>query len=225
MSGALIIVVIVSILVCAIAPWLFTRPAIFASLDFSDKGQIGDTIGGITSPFIGLISITLLIYTLLEQISFNKQQAKDNTFSQIVNTQSEILQMDGRFAFEYMENGVEKTGRSIASMAPLSISDSNNYSYTINIQQSRLLLMQLSLFVALCRCYSDLVKKEIDIEDSQSSFLDSYKQTLSEFLECVINKDIIKGNLLDNASDCQYVSEIDDIKQNAREILKSVNKL
>lgn len=47
-------------------------------LAFTDTGQIGDTIGGTTSPIIGFVSIVLLAYTLIEQLNFNKQQNKFN---------------------------------------------------------------------------------------------------------------------------------------------------
>jgi hypothetical protein len=40
--------------------YIFTRPALFASFDFSESGQIGDTIGGITAPIINLIGAYLV---------------------------------------------------------------------------------------------------------------------------------------------------------------------
>lgn len=46
--------------------------------DFTNTGQIGDTIGGITAPFIGLISIWLLYKTFREQRRFNEKQLEFN---------------------------------------------------------------------------------------------------------------------------------------------------
>ena len=61
-----------------ISPWLFTKPAYFKSLVFYDAGTIGDTIGGITAPFIGFTSIILLFWTLNEQVKINKVQKRFN---------------------------------------------------------------------------------------------------------------------------------------------------
>ena len=68
-SAVLIIVTIV-----AIAPFMFTRGAIYEELDFSSTGEIGDTIAGTTAPIIGVISIILLFITLQNQIKFNRKQ-------------------------------------------------------------------------------------------------------------------------------------------------------
>lgn len=71
------IFVVISLVLILVAPFLLTRTG-FECLTFTDTGQIGDTIGGITSPIIGFISIVLLAYTLIEQLNFNKQQNKFN---------------------------------------------------------------------------------------------------------------------------------------------------
>jgi len=52
-----------------ISPWLFTRN--WGNVDFSTTGQIGDTIGGLASPFINLLSAILIYLTFKEQIESN----------------------------------------------------------------------------------------------------------------------------------------------------------
>ncbi|AZA91018.1 Uncharacterised protein [Chryseobacterium nakagawai] len=52
-----------------IAPFLFTRS--FGILDFTETGTIGDTIGGITAPIIGLIGAILVFLALKAQIQAN----------------------------------------------------------------------------------------------------------------------------------------------------------
>ena len=53
--------------------------------DFETTGCIGDTIGGTTAPFIGLISIYYLYKTLKEQQQFNRmQQASNNAQMQLI---------------------------------------------------------------------------------------------------------------------------------------------
>jgi hypothetical protein len=64
-------------------PYLLTRSSILGIV-FTETGQIGDTLGGITAPFIGIFSIVLLVKTLASQNEFNrKQQIKEdyNTIS------------------------------------------------------------------------------------------------------------------------------------------------
>lgn len=51
--------------------------------NFTNTGQIGDTIGGITAPIIGLISIILLYKTLKEQQKFNRWTSSEDTLHRI----------------------------------------------------------------------------------------------------------------------------------------------
>lgn len=58
---------------------------------------MGDTIGGTTAPIVGLISIFLLIWTLIEQKKSNDKQIRfmqderfENTLFNLLNEQREI---------------------------------------------------------------------------------------------------------------------------------------
>lgn len=77
MSKRIKIFVVISLVLILLAPLLLTRAGM-ECFAFTDTGQIGDTIGGTTSPIIGFVSIVLLAYTLIEQLNFNKQQNKFN---------------------------------------------------------------------------------------------------------------------------------------------------
>lgn len=61
---------IIGILLVVVAPILFTRE--FGVIDFSDTGQIGDTIGGITAPIVNLVGAILVFFALQAQIEANK---------------------------------------------------------------------------------------------------------------------------------------------------------
>ncbi len=52
----------------------FTRPAYFDAWDFSNTGQIGGTIGGITSPIINLIGALLVYFSFQQQLRANQIQ-------------------------------------------------------------------------------------------------------------------------------------------------------
>lgn len=77
--GGIIIFVIVLIIIApsffsgATYAWLENCP-LFRNVNFDETtGVIGDTIGGITAPFIGVLSIVLLYITFREQRKFNKE--------------------------------------------------------------------------------------------------------------------------------------------------------
>jgi hypothetical protein len=53
-------------------PFLLTRSLVSPEYSFADTGQIGDTIGGLTAPFIGLLSAYLVYKSFLAQIQANK---------------------------------------------------------------------------------------------------------------------------------------------------------
>lgn len=61
--------------------FLFTQPAFFESYDLSETGQIGDTIGGITAPFINLLGAVLVFLSFTTQNNANKILSEQNSFS------------------------------------------------------------------------------------------------------------------------------------------------
>lgn len=56
--------------------FIFTQPAKFQFWDFSNTGQIGDTIGGITAPIINLIGAFLVYISFNEQVTANRLQIR-----------------------------------------------------------------------------------------------------------------------------------------------------
>lgn len=55
--------------------YIFTRS--HGWFDFTETGQIGDTIGGITAPFIAVCSAYITILAFWVQYTYNKKQKKD----------------------------------------------------------------------------------------------------------------------------------------------------
>jgi len=68
------IILIVGIIFAVISPVLFTMLSHFECFDFTNTGQIGDTIGGLTSPIINLISAIIIYYSFNEQLKANQIQ-------------------------------------------------------------------------------------------------------------------------------------------------------
>jgi hypothetical protein len=75
-NRSLILLVIGTLIIILFSLYLFTKPAIWNFWDLSDKGQIGDTIGGIASPIIALLGAVLVFLSFNEQIEANRIQRK-----------------------------------------------------------------------------------------------------------------------------------------------------
>lgn len=63
-----------SVFIAFLSVFLFTRSALIKNFVLTETGQIGDTIGGITSPIFGLIGFVLVFYSFKEQFRANKIQ-------------------------------------------------------------------------------------------------------------------------------------------------------
>lgn len=100
--NSILIIVLVAILLCFFCVIILTRPAISEFYDLSSSGNVGDTIGGITSPIIGLISIILLYITLNRQIESIKDQ-------KIKNESDIIFLLINQFEVEYNSFFLYKT--------------------------------------------------------------------------------------------------------------------
>lgn len=97
MSKNLKVILIVSVILIIVSPFVLTRESLSNCFSFVKTGQIGDTIGGIIAPVIGIVSIYLLARTLNEQLKFNFEQSvlmrRDQfktTFFQLLEEQREI---------------------------------------------------------------------------------------------------------------------------------------
>lgn len=105
------------VLVICCLPWAFTREWL---VDFSDTGEIGDTIGGIMGPFIAIAAAGLTFIAFWVQYKANIQQRHDiaierfeSNFFEMIHIQQEItngLSFDGA---DYNHNIIHKTGRDV----------------------------------------------------------------------------------------------------------------
>lgn len=64
--------IVIGIILCIIFPLIATQNAVLESFNFSQTGQIGDTIGGITAPIVNIIGAILVFYALKAQIEANQ---------------------------------------------------------------------------------------------------------------------------------------------------------
>jgi len=88
LSKWLIGIVIILVLFALLSPLIFTQSGVF---DFSETGQIGDTIGGIMNPFIGIASIIVMFLAFYMQYKANKIMQFQFEKSQFENQFFEML--------------------------------------------------------------------------------------------------------------------------------------
>lgn len=106
MKKEIIIIAIIGIVFTCLAPFTLTQCHSGIIFD-SDSGAIGDTIGGTTAPVIGILSIVLLCWTLIEQIKFNEKQQEfaadeqfKSTFFNLLQIQRDIVKnVRGKFSY------------------------------------------------------------------------------------------------------------------------------
>ena len=83
------VIIIILLVFTFFAPILFTS---FNIIDFSNTGEIGDTIGGITAPFVNLVAAFLVYISFREQIKANKLLSKESSFNYFNSTHKIILE-------------------------------------------------------------------------------------------------------------------------------------
>ena len=86
-----ILILAATIFFILLSLFLFTRPAFCYIWDFTETGQIGDTIGGITAPIIGLIAAILVFYSFQEQVKANNIQTKALEDEKLLNASTSVF--------------------------------------------------------------------------------------------------------------------------------------
>lgn len=92
-------IVLMFIVWVIISPILFTQFSIISFSNDGSTGQIGDTIGGITAPAIGLLSVVLLYLALTKQIENNNIIVHESNFRTTYNEVIEFRKSVTEFQF------------------------------------------------------------------------------------------------------------------------------
>lgn len=98
------------------APIIFTRTKLFECLDFSNTGEIGDTIGGTMTPIVSLVAVILTYLAFLKQVEANRIQTEQ--FNQTLKRKEldeekqlenslELIILDVDFAIRDMEERIK----------------------------------------------------------------------------------------------------------------------
>lgn len=98
------------------APIIFTRTKLFECLDFSNTGEIGDTIGGTMTPIVSLVAVILTYLAFLKQVEANRIQTEQ--FNQTLKRKEsdeegqlwnclELITLDVNLAIRDMEERIK----------------------------------------------------------------------------------------------------------------------
>lgn len=103
--------IVFGLILMFIFPMIWTIKA-SGFLDFSESGQIGDTIGGITAPIASLMGAILVFLSLKAQIEANRiTQVELSTNKQVENIENRILFINEELErFYYYESTVRGNG-------------------------------------------------------------------------------------------------------------------
>lgn len=102
LKSGLLIIGICGLLSTVILPLLMTWPLI-SVVDFSKTGEIGDTIGGISAPFIGILSAVLTFLAFYIQYQANVQQ-RDQFKKELQRQQDENVAQQKTWRIERFED-------------------------------------------------------------------------------------------------------------------------
>ncbi len=174
-------------------PIIFTQPCFLGwnCFDFSDKGSIGDTIGGITAPFVGLLSIILLAWTLYEQVQINREQKKFNDTSRIISVLSHIQDMDDNLLFLYSTPRSLCEGKGLASFGIFSSNEETDILFSFE----EVLMIEKKttiILTALSSLYSIIKDSNLEVEDQSSYYniIRNYLNSLYAFYHAVEKQEI-----------------------------------
>ena len=180
------IILLISCILIIVLPTLITTFHISLgclNTDFTNTGQIGDTIGGITAPIIGLISIILLYKTLKEQQKFNRWTSSEDTLQRIEKILSTHITIEIRKIGEQDING-KITKTSIAELSALLI----EYKLELSLNDGRLLRSYLKKIILNINKY---LKLDPQIStDLNTDIIKSYISSLLPIYNAIENKHI-----------------------------------
>lgn len=109
--------IMITIVICSL-PWFFAKHSLW--IDFSETGQIGDTIGGIMGPFIAIAAAGLTFIAFWVQYKANIQQRHDISIERFESNMFEMLHIQqeiiNNLVIEHRAKGnvlVVKRGREV----------------------------------------------------------------------------------------------------------------
>lgn len=205
------------------SPFLFTRNAFWGCLDFSEKGGIGDTIGGITAPFVGLLSIGLLVWTLYEQVKINREQKGFNDTSRVITILSHVQQIEDSIYYLYSSPSSICEGRGLSSLKDLDSGSGGDawIAFEEIVLVERKVELIASAISSLCVVIDDSFTGKQNL-DSYRGIAVLYLNQLASFYESVAQDRI--QFLFPRGDEGPIKSTKDDLIDRANQMLRKVTE-
>ena len=215
------LLIVLCVIGLCLAPWAFTRPCFCPDLNFLNTGEIGDTIGGITSPFVGMLSVILLWLTFREQRNFNKMQAQDNRINHLLTIHSDLNSLNNRVVYKYKEDTCDRSGNGILTLIKLSQTNANISFDYLELNgllreciQARIMCFQIKDFSA----YLDNDSRKLF-----NSLTLNYLHSLCEFQKSISRQNVY-GNTKDSYTDEEFESEINKLLEVIHSEIITINQ-
>lgn len=211
----------VGIIATLLSPVLLTRDSFWGIFDFTETGQIGDTIGGITAPIVGLVSIILLYITLKEQQDFNAQQVIDNRVNHLLAIQNDLNSLSDRTIYKYKLDGHETSAKGLIDLAKLT---QTNSSFVFDYLELNSLFRSCILARVMCEQIQEFsANLDESTKASFKLFAFCYLKSICKFLSALDRKNVI-GNMKDFLDDEELPSEIDNLLNEIAQEVKIIEQ-
>jgi len=170
-------------------PYLLTRSTIFESLNFTETGQIGDTIGGITSPFMNLVGSILVFLALKEQIEANKISQKENLHQKIVLKLSSLEELS--LSSKYKPKKLDKKLRMFLQMKHSgNFTDNENIKYIFHLTKIKHVTNNIKAVFFQFRLqttYNFDARQSLELDDLMNQFRSIYVYHYKIYFNLIIN--------------------------------------
>lgn len=193
--------ILILLIIIILLPLLIKNLVLGSWFDYTDSGEIGDTLGGITSPFINGLAAVLVFITFKEQVNANKLIQQQLYFQHI---QEQINRLEEDFL------NISKVIAELDNSIYFQIQDSSKIigydpPYNINLSEEKLnkIMYSTTLFHQTIIMLENLKDEKVFFENKiKLLFRIIYKNNYSK-LVIVLNK-----ALAHNCPQKVYVGEI-----------------
>lgn len=103
---------LIALVICSL-PWILATHSL--CIDFTDTGQIGDTIGGIMGPFVAIAAAVLTFIAFWVQYKANIQQRHDIAIERFENNLFEMIHIQQEITNGLLVEEVDLNGKNLRS--------------------------------------------------------------------------------------------------------------
>ena len=183
-----------------------TLPALWNVFDLTNTSSIGETIGGITSPLLGIISVIFLYLTLNKQIDNNEDQKLKNDcdiifmlFNQLDNEYNQI------YLYTYVKGDeVRKSGHE-------ALTTYSDHEFQFHAGEKKWSTYHISDSIMLVIRSMKLIKNRINYCNINSEMKDIFLNKLTTYYQCKMKDSLFRLSDLFKRKEClrdEYTKEL-----------------